>query len=195
MERNLYRGCYMNRKLLRTIILVIIILFIGYRYEVVKNSISQAKVLLESKDYDEAMSSLQKALDKNKENKEAKKMYKIVDLYKQAESRLEKNNFEEANGILSLIDKDYIKYPIKDDIDLMKRKVDNYYNQIEKINTNLIEAQKLFNNKEYKQCIVYLLNNILGSEEDGIEENKYANEEQRQKAYQLVERCEKNIGV
>ena len=185
----------MNRKLLRTIILVIIILFIGYRYEVVKNSISQAKVLLESKDYDEAMSSLQKALDKNKENKEAKKMYKIVDLYKQAESRLEKNNFEEANGILSLIDKDYIKYPIKDDIDLMKRKVDNYYNQIEKINTNLIEAQKLFNNKEYKQCIVYLLNNILGSEEDGIEENKYANEEQRQKAYQLVERCEKNIGV
>ena len=181
------------RRLLTVIIIGITILFMGCGNSIVKKSIEQAKTLIESKEYDKAILSLEMALDEDKENEEANKLYEIVDAYQKAKKSVHENNFEEAKKILNSINEEYINYSIKDDIDGLKNEVENYYKEIEKVNTNLAEAEKLFNENKYADCKVYLSTNILGSQGDGIEENKYATEEQKQKSLELLDKCEKAI--
>ena len=75
----------------------------------------------------------------------------------------------------------------------MKKEIENHYKEIDKINNHLEEAEKMFNDKKYGDCKIYLLSNILGSEGENIEPNKYATDEQNQKALDLVGKCELSI--
>lgn len=183
----------MKRRLITAIILGMTILFVGCGNSVVKKSIEQAKTLIENKDYDKALLSLEMALDEDKENKEANKLYEIVDAYQNAKKAMEENNIEEAKKILDSINEEYINYSIKDDIDGLKNEMENYDKKVEEVNNHLTESEKLFNENKYVDCKVYLATNILGSQEEGIEDNKYATEEQKQKALELVDKCEKAI--
>ena len=178
---------------LLTIILGMTILFVGCGNSIVKKSIEQAKILIENKEYDKAILSLEIALDEDKDNEEANKLYEIVDAYQNAKKAMEENNIEEAKKILDSINEEDINYSIKDDIDGLKNEMENYYKEVEQVNNHLIESEKLFNENKYVDCKVYLVTNILGSQEDGIEDNKYATEEQKQKALELVDKCEKAI--
>lgn len=103
---------------------------------------------------------------------------------------MQENNIEEANKFLGSIKNDYTSYSIKDDIDGLKKEVEDNYKEIEKVNKYLAEAEKLFDENKYKGCKMYLGANILGSKEDGIEANKYATEEQKQRASELLDKCE-----
>ena len=154
---------------------------------------SIAKILIENKEYDKAILSLEMALDEDKDNEEANKLYEIVDAYQKTKKAMEENNIEEAKKILASINEEDINYSIKDDIDGLKNEMENYYKEVEQVNNHLIESEKLFNENKYVDCKVYLVANILGSQEDEIEDNKYATEEQKQKALELVDKCEKAI--
>lgn len=183
----------MKRRLLISIILGITILFTGCGNSIVKKSIEQAKTLIESKEYDKAILSLEMALDEDKENEEANKLYEIVDAYQKSKKYIDENNIEEAKKILDLINEEYMNYSIKDDIDNLKSEVDNHYKEIEKISIYLTEAESLFNYNKYGECKVYLATNMLGSQGDNIEPNKYATEEQKKKALEIVDKCEEAI--
>lgn len=183
----------MKKILLVGLILSITTLFIGCGNSIVKKSIEQAKTSIESKEYDKALLSLEMALDEDKENEEANKLYEIVNSYQNAKKAIDGNNIEEAKNILDLINEEYINYSIKDDIDNLKSEVDNHYKEIEKISTYLTEAEALFNDNKYGECKGYLSTNILGSQGESIEPNKYATEEQKQRALEIVDKCEKAI--
>lgn len=183
----------MKKILIAGLILSITTLFIGCGNSIVKKSIEQAITAIDNKEYDKALLSLEMALDEDKENEEATKLYKIVGSYQDANSAMEDKNLEEAKKALDSINDDYVNYSIKDDIDELKKEIENHYKEIDEINNHLEEAEKMFNDKKYGDCKIYLLSNILGSEGENIEPNKYATDEQNQKALDLVGKCELSI--
>ena len=183
----------MKKILIAGLILSITTLFIGCGNSIVEKTIEQAITAINNKEYDKALLSLEIALDEDKENEEATKLYKIVDSYQDANRAMENKNLEESKKALDSINDDYVNYSIKDDIDELKREIENHYKEIDNVNNHLEEAQKIFNDNKYGDCKMYLLSNILGSEGDNIEPNKYATDEQNQKASDLVEKCELSI--
>lgn len=183
----------MKKILIAGLILSITTLFIGCGNSIVKKSIEQAITAIDNKEYDKALLSLEMALDEDKENEEATKLYKIVGSYQDANNAMEDKNLEEAKKALDSINDDYINYSIKDDIDELKKEIENHYKEIDKVNNHLEEAEKMFNDKKYGDCKIYLSSNILGSEGENIEPNKYATDEQNQKALDLVGKCELSI--
>ena len=107
----------MKKILIAGLILSITTLFIGCGNSIVKKSIEQAITAIDNKEYDKALLSLEMALDEDKENEEATKLYKIVGSYQDANSAMEDKNLEEAKKALDSINDDYVNYSIKDDID------------------------------------------------------------------------------
>ena len=183
----------MKKKLLMAIILGLTVLFVGCGNSMTKKSIEQSKTFMQSREYDKAIISLEMALDEDKENEEANKLYKIINSYQKANKALAENNIEEAKKILDSMDDEYLSYSIKDDINSLKKDVENYDIEVEKVNTYLTESESLFNDNKYIECKKFLMNNILGSEADGIEANKYSTEEQNKKASDMIDKCDKAI--
>lgn len=174
------------------IILGLTVLFVGCGNSMTKKSIEQSKTFMQSREYDKAIISLEMALDEDKENEEANKLYKIINSYQKANKALAENNIEEAKKILDSMDDEYLSYSIKDDINSLKKDVENYDSEVEKVNTYLTESESLFNDNKYIECKKFLMNNILGSEADGIEANKYSTED-RIKASDMIDKCDKAI--
>ena len=183
----------MKKKLLMAIILGLTVLFVGCGNSMTKKSIEQSKTFMQSREYDKAIISLEMALDEDKENEEANKLYKIINSYQKANKALAENNIEEAKKILDSMDDEYLSYSIKDDINSLKKDVENYDSEVQKVNTYLTESESLFNDNKYIECKKFLMNNILGSEADGIEANKYSTEEQNKKASDMIDKCDKAI--
>ncbi|HII4491364.1 TPA: hypothetical protein ACY4SF_002301, partial [Clostridium perfringens] len=182
-----------KKKLLMAIILGLTVLFVGCGNSMTKKSIEQSKTFMQSREYDKAIISLEMALDEDKENEEANKLYKIINSYQKANKALAENNIEEAKKILDSMDDEYLSYSIKDDINSLKKDVENYDSEVQKVNTYLTESESLFNDNKYRECKKFLMNNILGSEADGIEANKYSTEEQNKKASDMIDKCDKAI--
>lgn len=183
----------MKKILISGLILIITTLFVGCGNSIVKKSIEQAITAINNREYDKSLLSLEIALDEDKENEEATKLYKIVGSYKDATSAMEDKNLEEAKKFLDSINDEYVNYSIKDDIDDLKKEIENHYKEIDNVNNHLEEAQKIFNDNKYGDCKKYLLSNILGSQEDNIESNKYATDDQNQRALDLIGKCELSI--
>lgn len=179
----------MKKKLLMMIVCSMTVLLVGCANSIVKKSIAESKTFMGNKEYDKAIISLEIALDEDKENVEANKLYKIIDSYQKAKKSLDENNTVEAKKILNSIDKEYEKYPIKDDIDNLKKELEKYDVEKEKINKHIAEAEKLFNETKYASCKTYLIDNVLGDETKGISGNKYVTDEQKQKAQELLNKC------
>ena len=179
----------MKKKLLTMIVCSMTVLLVGCGNSVVKKSIAESKSFMENKEYDKAIISLEIALDEDKENAEANKLYKIIDSYQKAKKNLDENNIIDAKKILDSIDKEYEKYSIKEDVYNLKKDLKKYDTEKEKIDKYLAEAEKLFNETKYSSCKSYLIDNILGDETKGTSANKYATEEQKQKAQELLDKC------
>lgn len=185
----------MSKKLISIVFVVLMTGFtlVGCGNNMVKKSIEQAKVLMESKEYEKAILSLEMALDEDSKNKEANKLYNIINGYQEAKLAKEEDNIKEARSILDAIDKEYVNYSIKKDIDSLKQEVEKHLKETEKVDDLLIKADNLFNKKKYGECKDYLTDYILGSEEESIKANKFATEEQTKKALKIVGKCEKEI--
>ena len=185
----------MSKKLISIVFVVLMtgLTLVGCGNNMVKKSIEQAKVLMESKEYEKAILSLEMALDEDSKNKEANKLYNIINGYQEAKLAKEEDNIKEARSILDAIDKEYVNYSIKKDIDSLKQEVEKHLKETEKVDDLLIKADNLFNKKKYGECKDYLAHYILGSEEESIKANKFATEEQTKKALKIVGKCEKEI--
>ncbi len=161
------------------------LIFVGCENSVVKKSIEQAKTAIESKAYDKALASLQLALDENKDNEEAKKLYSIVDGYQKVKKLVDENKVTEAKEIIDGINSDYINYSIKGDIDRLKSQIDNYFKEVANITALLNDAENMFNNKQYVEC----KNNI----NDKILTSQYLTDEQKLKSDELVKKSDEKI--
>lgn len=185
----------MSKKLISIVFAVLMtgLTLVGCGNNMVKKSIEQAKVLMESKEYEKAILSLEMALDEDSKNKEANKLYNIINGYQDAKLAKEEDNIKEASSILDAIDKEYVNYSIKKDIDSLKQEVEKHLKETEKVDDLLIKAENLFDKKKYGECKKYLADYILGSEEESIKASKFATEEQTKKALEIVGKCEKEI--
>lgn len=161
------------------------LMIVGCGNSVVKKSIEQAKTAIESKEYDKVLASLQLALDEDKDNEEANKLYSIVDGYQKAKKLVDENKITEAKEIIDGINSDYINYSIKDDIDSLKNQIDNYLKEVENITALLNEAENMFNNKKYAECKNHINDKILVSQ--------YVTDEQKVKAEELVKKSDEAI--
>lgn len=171
----------MKSKILSIVgVLMIGLIFVGCGNSVVKKSIEQAKNAIESKEYDKALASLELALDEDKDNEEANKIYSIVDGYQKSKKLVDENKIIEAKEIIEGINSDYISYAIKDDIDNLKSKINNYLKEVENITALLNEAENMFNNKQYAECKNHINDKILASQ--------YVTDEQKVKADELVKK-------
>lgn len=175
----------MKRKISIIILLMMSLMIVGCGNSVVKKSIEQAKTAIESKEYDKALASLQLALDEDKDNEEANKLYSIVDGYQKAKKLVDENKITEAKEIIDGINSDYINYAIKDDIDSLKNQIDNYLKEVENITALLNEAENMFNNKKYAECKNHINDKILASQ--------YVTDEQKVKADELVKKSDEAI--
>lgn len=175
----------MKRKISIIILLMMSLMIVGCGNSVVKKSIEQAKTAIESKEYDKVLASLQLALDEDKDNEEANKLYSIVDGYQKAKKLVDENKITEAKEIIDGINSDYINYSIKDDIDSLKNQIDNYLKEVENITALLNEAENMFNNKKYAECKNHINDKILVSQ--------YVTDEQKVKAEELVKKSDEAI--
>lgn len=176
----------MKSKILSTVgVLMIGLIFVGCGNSVVKQSIEQAKTAIESKEYDKALASLQLALDEDKENEEANKLYSIVDGYQKAKKLVDENKIAEAKEIIEGMNSDYISYVIKDDIDNLKSQIDTYLKEVDNITALLNKAENMFNNKQYVECKNHINDKIIGSQ--------YVTDEQKVKAEELVKKSDEAI--
>ena len=175
----------MKRKVSIMLLLMLTLILVGCGNSVVKKSIEQAKTSIESKEYDKALASLQLALDEDKENEEANKLYSIVDGYQKAKKLVDENKIAEAKEIIDGINSDYINYVIKDDIDSLKSQINNYLKEVENITALLSEAENMFNNKQFTECKSHINDKILVSQ--------YVTDEQKVKAEELVKKSDEAI--
>lgn len=176
----------MKKKVLLVLgLLMITLILVGCGNSVVKKSIEQAKTAIESKEYDKALASLQLALDEDKENEEANKLYSIVDGYQKAKKLVDENKITEAKEIIDGINSDYINYSIKEDIDNLKNQVNNHLKEVENIAALLNEAENMFNNKQYTECKKHINDKILASQ--------YVTDEQKVRAEELVKKSDEAI--
>ncbi|MFQ9245956.1 MAG: hypothetical protein ACLR3R_00380 [Clostridium paraputrificum] len=175
----------MKRKISIITLLMMSLMIVGCGNSVVKKSIEQAKTAIENKEYDKALASLQLALDEDKENEEANKLYSIVDGYQKAKKLVDENKIAEAKEIIDGINSDYINYVIKDDIDNLKSQINNYLKEVENITALLNEAENMLNNKQYAECKSHINDKILASQ--------YVTDEQKVKADELVKKSDEAI--
>ncbi|MGG7179254.1 hypothetical protein ACQPU1_16915 [Clostridium paraputrificum] len=175
----------MKRKISIIILLMMSLMIVGCGNSVVKKSIEQARTAIESKEYDKALASLQLALDEDKDNEEAKKLYSIVDTYQKAKKLVDENKITEAKEIIDGINSDYINYAIKEDIDSLKSQIDNYLKEVENITALLNEAENMFNNKQYAECKSHINDKILSLQ--------YVTDEQKVRAEELIKKSDEAI--
>jgi uncharacterized protein YecT (DUF1311 family) len=133
----------MRKKLIAAMLIMLVLSLglVGCGNSSIKKSIEQAKVSIESKEYDKALLSLEMALEEESNNEEAKKLYNIVDGYQRAKKLIEENKIDEAKKLLDEVNSEYTSYAIKEDIDSLKIQVDNHYKEVEKENEYLKEAE------------------------------------------------------
>lgn len=142
----------MKKRLIMSIALILTLGLTGCENSLVKKSINQAKSLIEIKNYNKALLSLEIALDEDEDNEEANKLYNIVNQYQKSKSLLDEGNINEAKKFLDKIENEYINYTIKEDIDNLKQQVENKINEIELINNNLNNLLGLIDEKKYNEA-------------------------------------------
>lgn len=174
-------------------ILALTLGLVGCGNSIAKKSIEEAKLLIENKEYDKALLSLEVALDEDRDNEEAKNLYDIVNGYNKVKKVVEGNDVEEAKKFIDEIHSDYVNYAIKEDIDNLKSQIDTHIKEIEDISVILTESENMFNNKQYTECKNNLYTKILGLQGEGIEPNKWTTEEQKVKAEELKRKCDEAI--
>lgn len=173
----------MKKKLTIFMVLILALGLVGCGNSIVRKSIEEAKLSIESKDYDKALASLQTVLDEDSDNEEGKKLYSIVDSYQKSKKSFEDNNVDESKKLLDEINDEYVNYMIKDDIDSLKQQVENKIKEIELINSNLTKLLGLVDEEKYDEA------NTLFEE---INKNSL-NDEQKNKANELKTRIDTEL--
>ena len=112
----------MKKLLVAGIILGMTTLFSGCTKISSIKSMEKAIILMQNKEYDEAIIFLKDTLNKDKTNKEAIKLYDIVDSYQAAAKAVEENNIEKANNFIKRTFQQWKIHTVKKLTELTERK-------------------------------------------------------------------------
>ena len=122
------------KKIISTFLIVLILAsLVGCGGSASNKAIDEGKLAFADKEYDKALAYFEIALDKYSKDEEVNTMVQIIENYKKSLDLYEKNEIEEAEKVISNINKDYSKYSIKKDVDNLKKLIDESNTPDEKL--------------------------------------------------------------
>lgn len=172
----------MKKKQFISVLLMALLIIVGCENGMVKKSMEKAKIAMEEKAYEKALLSLELVLEENPSHEEAKTLHSIVDTYLQATQLIAEEKFAEAKKVIDQLDKGYADYTIKEDMDVLKEKIETHLTEIDKVAQVLTEAEEMFNQQQYEECKATLITHVIGSLSEHVNANPYATSEQKAKA-------------
>lgn len=149
----------------------------------VNKYIQEGKLALNNAEYNDAMDNFDKALNEDKENKEAKTLRDIITKYNEAKRLYEEDNLESALKSIENTPKEYEDYNIRNDLGKLKDKIRIKLGNKEKVDEEIEKAQNLIKNKKYSES-----KDIIK-----IIKNKDLTLEQEEKIENLVDIINRNI--
>lgn len=183
----------MKKKQFISVLLMALLIIVGCENGVVKKTMEKAKIAMKEKAYEKALLSLELALEENPSHEEAKTLHSIVDTYLQATQLIEEEKFAEAKKVIDQLDKGYADYTIKEDMDVLKEKIETHLTEIDKVAQVLTEAEEMFNQQQYEECKATLITHVIGSLSEHVNANPYATSEQKAKAEELVAKSQQAL--
>ena len=112
-------------------------------------AIEQGKLAMASKEYDKALGLFQLAIDEGNKDEDVLKMFKIINKYNEVKDSFNEGKVEEAKKLINEINVEYKNYAIKDDVDKLKKEINEKYKDSEKIKLEIGKLDTLFENKKY----------------------------------------------
>lgn len=152
----------------------------------VNKYIQEGKLALNNAEYNDAMDDFDKALNEDKENKEAKNLRDIIIKYNEAKRLYEEDNLESALKSIENTPKEYENYNIRNELGDLKDKIRIKLGNKEKVDEEIENAQNLIKNNEYREVkdILKIIRNkdLTSTQEEKIEDimeiiNKNINKE------------------
>ncbi len=183
----------MKKKQFISVLLMALLIIVGCENGMVKKSMEKAKIAMEEKAYEKALLSLELVLEENPSHEEAKTLHSIVDTYLQATQLIAEEKFAEAKKVIDQLDKGYADYTIKEDMDVLKEKIETHLTEIDKVAQVLTEAEEMFNQQQYEECKATLITHVIGSLSEHVNANPYATSEQKAKAEELVAKSQQAL--
>ena len=95
--------------------------------------------------------------------------------------------------MIDQLDKGYADYTIKEDMDVLKEKIETHLTEIDKVAQVLTEAEEMFNQQQYEECKATLITHVIGSLSEHVNANPYATSEQKAKAEELVAKSQQAL--
>ena len=115
-------------------------------------NISKAKKAINKKKYDKALEILSKEALNNKDNKEVKALYTMVNNYQKALKSMEGGRIKVAKDLLEEIDTSYGTYRIGEDINDLKTKIKAKEAEKEEINSQIGNLNNMIEEKKYDEA-------------------------------------------
>ncbi|WP_338627042.1 hypothetical protein QJR52_15180 [Clostridium baratii] len=152
----------------------------------VNKYIQEGKLALNNAEYNDAMDDFDKALNEDKENKEAKNLRDIIIKYNEAKRLYEEDNLESALKSIENTPKEYENYNIRNELGALKDKIRIKLGNKEKVDEEIKNAQNLIKNNQYREAkdILKIIRNkdLTSTQEEKIEDimeiiNKNINKE------------------
>lgn len=150
-----WRGIIMLKKKIITFVITGIILstgILGCTNSNIKKELEKGITSIENGQYDEAKADFENVLKEDSSNQEATKLLNIINNYYNSKKEFEADNIKEAEKYINEIPSEYSNYKIKDDINNLKKKINDRKKEIESINNELNNVDKLIKDKKYEDA-------------------------------------------
>lgn len=118
-------------------------------------ALDKGKELINERQYEKAVVSLELSLDENPKNKEAKELKDMVESYLEANKALENGNIRKAEVKLKFIGNKENDFPVfKQCVDNLKKYIDekNEYNK--NVKSDMKKLEKFIDDKNYSEAIL-----------------------------------------
>ncbi|MEG2985132.1 MAG: lysozyme inhibitor LprI family protein [Peptostreptococcaceae bacterium] len=171
-------------KKIKTIIVVslLAISMVGCGNSTEKKAIEQGKLAMGSKEYNKALASFQLAVDEGSKDEEILKISEIIEKYNEANNIFKEGKIEEAKKIADEINEEYKNYAIKDDIETLKKSIEDKYKVAQEIKSEIDKLSTLVEEKKYDEA-----NNVISSLE-----GKELTEEQINRVSEMKNKIKEN---
>lgn len=140
-----------------------------YKENVINKELYAGIEAMNIDDYEKSKEDMEKVLEKDSNNIQAKGILEIINKYEISKKSFEEGNFYNAEDELNKIPEDYLKYSIKDKINSLKESIKEKKEQVNKINGQLNDINNLIEKNEFKKAKEELAKIEIN---EGIEEQK-----------------------
>lgn len=118
-------------------------------------ALDKGKELINERQYEKAVVSLELALDENPKNKEAKELKDMVESYLEANKALENGNLRKAEVKLKFIGNKENDFPVfKQCVDNLKKYIDEKTEYDKNVKSDMKKLEKFIDNKNYSEAIL-----------------------------------------